>query len=246
MAVRQQAPTLRRDHVSDAMVLRHFMERLLRPRLSFTVIASTGAKSTGSNTVTTSGIDTSGANLIIVAVSHDGPDNSPTDSTGSNTWTAVDTAVGSAPLIRMFTCFNPTTDAAQTFTYSNGFPSIGVLAVSGAASGTADQKSKAGPNASQPGSITPSEDNELLVTCAVNGGAASEGPPSAPFSSHFIIDLVGDANSYTLAMAYEIQTTATARNPTWNNAGGGGSTVIASFKASAGGVQDICHLMNLW
>lgn len=191
------------------------------------------ARSTDSNIATTSAVDTTGANFIALVVTNDNGAEAVSDSKG-NTWTPVAAAIGANPLLRMFYCFNPNVGSGHTFTNdpaNPSFPSIAMQAFSGVVTSPLDQHSEA--SAVQPGSITPSEDGEVVITAAVNNGTGHE-LVNSPFDVNQTADLNGDANSYTISMAYEIQTTATARNPTWTNLGGI-QTVIASFKADPGG-----------
>ncbi len=188
----------------------------------------------GGNVATTGAVDTTGANLIILATSNDTGAAAVSDSK-SNTWTPVANEVGVAPRVRLFYCFNPTTDAAHTFSNdpagSGGFPAIAMAAFSGAVTSPLDQHSEA--SGAQPGSITPSEDNELVITAGIHSATASQSV-SSPFDAHQTANLIG-STGYALALAYEIQTTATARNPTWSGSASGQFTVIASFKADPGG-----------
>lgn len=92
-------------------------------------------------------------------------------------------------------------------------------------------------NTIQPGSVTPSEDNCLVVTCVTH---ADNGGQSVVISGGWTII---EASAYVpgtsqgVAFAYQIQTTATPVNPTWDvqlNAPEL-SAAIAVFKSSGGG-----------
>lgn len=99
----------------------------------------------------------------------------------------------------------------------------------------------------QPGSITPGQANELLLSCT---GRQSQFTGSATVSgSGFSVtdSIVGASpNGQATGMAYVVQTSATAANPTWNystltSLSGGGLTnesfqqlSSASFKTQAG------------
>lgn len=90
----------------------------------------------------------------------------------------------------------------------------------------------------QPGSLTPTEDNCLLVS-AIVGNAA----PSSIDSS---FNLVHSIDTWP-GLADQIQTSATARNPTWTAAGSNlGSVVMAAFKAaaSAGNTRSITEYLK--
>lgn len=198
------------------------------------VIDDEAASTTGNN-VTTPGVDTSGANLIVLAHCEDGSTDNPFDSNG-NTWQHL-TTYATGPRIRIHYCFDPVVGAAHTFSVntSGRSPSIAMAAFSGAAS--FDQESGT-PASQQPGSITPAEDNELLITAASDGSVGTGRTVDAPFSSNLTASIAGGGPNYSIAMAYEIQTTATARNPTWNTATNP-VAAMAAFKAAAAGVSDL-------
>src|SRR5204863_2222713 len=83
----------------------------------------------------------------------------------------------------------------------------------------------------QPGSVTPSQDNEVLVT----GYGGDTNATTATIDSGFTVSdtfaYVGGSNMGGSA-AYLIETTAGAKNPTWS-AGVNGPAIIATFKAVA-------------
>ncbi len=207
--------------------------------MAYSLIANTAAQASGGAAVTTAGINTTGANLIVVSISWYSQitDISLVDSNG-NTWqtlTQVDKDDWSA---QMFWAYAPTVGSGHTFTTTNDltFATICVTAWSGSTSSPFDQQSTGQANGTtvQPGSITPTEDNELVIThlgqrdntntATVNGGFTI----SDQFANN-------PGNALGGAQAYLIQTTAAAANPTWTADNGGLVALIASFKASAGG-----------
>ena len=103
--------------------------------MAFSLIAHTATGSAG----TTSGINTTGANLIVVTVAYD-TQSGVSDSNG-NTWTALTAQSGSQDgNARMYYCFNPTVGAGHTFTSAQGYGAICVSAWSGAATSPQDQQ----------------------------------------------------------------------------------------------------------
>lgn len=83
----------------------------------------------------------------------------------------------------------------------------------------------------QPGSITPLLNNELVITGC--GSQASSGA-DAISTGYTILDtlpLAGGSN-YDMGSAYQIQTVATATNPTWTTSGSFPGATIACFKAA--------------
>lgn len=217
--------------------------------MAFSIIGSTSAGSVASGPVTTPAIDTTLATLIVIAISNIiGLTGAPTDSL-SNTWTALTAPGGDPGLVRygLYMCASPIVGAAHTFTHSEQYPALAVVAVSGAHASPLDQESTASFNpasSSATGSVTPSENDELLVTgLSVNATAAN---PSidGDFTILESVNAVGDAN-LGIHMAYLIQTTAASANPTWSWTGSSyGATSIATFKASAGGGGIVRQMMQ--
>lgn len=215
--------------------------------MSFSLLAHQSAAATsGSSGATTAAIDTTGANLIVIAISYDGAATGITVSDNkSNTWTALTASPTGSPQARLYYCYNPTVGTGHTFSVAgtSGFDPIAVAAFSGSASSPVDQQNGAFigsgvNNALAPGSVTPTVDNELCVTAT---GFNAAGTPFSINDSYTIleqIDMVG-STTYGLALGYRIETTATATNPTWTRGVGNFSeqaAVIATFKpATASG-----------
>ncbi|MEY5098927.1 MAG: hypothetical protein RJA36_1646 [Pseudomonadota bacterium] len=200
----------------------------------------------GANGGTTSGVDTTGANLIVLAVSRYKAGGAVTVSDSkSNTWTALTEApVVSDGTVRLYYCYSPTVGAGHTFTASGTgiYTTIGAIAFSGAASSPFDQQSTNYASTSgttiQPGSITPTEDGEVIVSATEFGSGATSSTIDSSFTETFD-QAAGSGVNYTTTAAYLIQTTAAAVNPTITGSGATAyrSSVIASFKAAAGGAS---------
>lgn len=212
---------------------------------AITVVA-TQSEGTGGTGLTTSGIDTTGANLIVIEVTcYSGGGNPELNSdTYGNTWTGLSQygngLGGGTALSRLFYCANPVVGTGHTFT-SNSFQcTVSIVAVSGAASSPFDAEtggSIATGTSGQPGSITPSEGNCLVVTgIGLDGGVSYScdgGYTAVTTNSGFFSGPKGGG------LAYIVQTTAMATNPTWswsNNPGdNNGGAGIAVFKSAGGG-----------
>jgi hypothetical protein len=200
-------------------------------------VIHTTAGSSGGNGVTTTAIDTTGADLIVVSGAFFGTP-TLTDSEG-NTWTALTVQNGSAgEQSQLFYCANPTTDAAHTFTLTGAstFPTIGVVAVSGAASSPFDDENGLSIGTSdtsiQPGSITPSEDGCLVVTSLTTAGGANH-TINGTYTASVVDNLA--SNHYGGGIGWNIQSTAAATNPTWSWTNSVGRTsAIASFLPDTG------------
>ena len=126
-----------------------------------------------------------------------------------------------------------------------GLPSLAVKAFSGVQATPFDQENGAtltsAGTSHQPGSVTPSEANELVVTGI---GFASEATESnVTIDSSFlpgtmVIDVdwsqVTDGDHFGSALAYKIQSSASAENPTWTWTGSNRAVAaIATFKSIA-------------
>jgi hypothetical protein len=151
-----------------------------------------------------------------------------TDSAG-NTWTRIAQPgpANNQQWAEMYYSHNPTTSASHTFSYSGGYAAMEAQAFSGSASGAVlDQSNSAVTTGGQPGSITPTHDNELVVA-SWSSDASSNPTISSPYTITDS-DLWNGGVTYGSAMAYAVQTTAAATNPTWTGAGDH-AMIIASF-----------------
>lgn len=206
---------------------------------AITLVAHTAAGSANQNNVTTPAINTTGANAIVLGVALYNSSASVTDSL-SNTWLPINsyTAFSNQPFIQMFQCQQPcTVGTGHTFTESNsGSPLLFAAAFSNIAASPVDQQNggNSGTPATtvQPGSITPNQNNEVVVTLL--GAAAYTGTTVNSISSGFTVtDYISYDNvGYTHiggAFAYSIQTTASAVNPTWTVASGAQMYMVSSI-----------------
>lgn len=212
--------------------------------MAYSLIAHAASGGDG-NVATTGTFDSTGANHLLVGVAlFNGAGHASigdiSDSKG-NSWslrTLYATAGGiEIALYQGLQTMTVGTGHTVTFTRSGSFPSIAASAWSGAALSVVldAQTGNNGGSAStiQPGSLSPSQDNDLLFTAVAAGGTTITSIDSG-FS---ILDNVNAANSEPLAVAYKIQTTAGAENPTWTLAGTGDVTANQSawFAAAASG-----------
>lgn len=192
-----------------------------------------------SSAPTTSAINTTGANLLVVSVSQfQGVTVGTLTDSKSNTWTALTAKLGASEAYnRIFYCASPTVGSGHTFTWDNGGSIFGALAVqawSGANVAPFDVQNGAVAGTGttiQPGSVTPNQNNSLVVT--------SVDPIFAGGSSGYAIDggftisdsIASQSGIEGLAMAYLVQTSAAAANPNWSWTGAAESAAtIAVFK----------------
>lgn len=212
--------------------------------MAFALISSVIAGSVGGTGFTSGSIDTSGASILI-ATATDYPavtEGAITDSKG-NTWTqAVSVSNGSSSRDRILYSTNPTVGSGHTFSFSapagSTYGTIIVMAFSGAALASPfDQSnSNTGGNSTtiQPGSVTPTEDNELVITVC---GLYPNEAPTLSIDGGFTIaqqNTYDDGDHYGAGAAYLIQTTAAAANPTWTATSNQLLvSAIATFKAES-------------
>lgn len=184
---------------------------------------------------TTAAANTTGANLIVLAVQYQTNATITVSDSAGNTWTALSAYGNWAESgSQMYYCLNPVTSSAHTFTVSGSgsYSQISALAFSGA--GAIDQQAgyattTIGNTSVQPGSITPSYANELIVSSVNNNGLYS-----ISINDSFTAYTYNQVNNVTFGggIAYLIQTSAAAIDPTWSFTASSGQSVaaIASFR----------------
>lgn len=208
------------------------------------VIATVSATSGTGSTVTSSAIDTTGATCIFIVqgwYSGGSGISSFTDSNG-NTWTARTTySGGSFSAVRIMYCRLPTVGSGHTFSQTSaaGYGSFCVLAMDDDLEASPFDVENGGGAASvttrQPGSVTPTQNGELCIvgstfqpagsTISIDGGY-SIGVQETPQSGI----------SFGCGVAWLLQTTAAATNPTVTCSSSGDlAACIATFKVTGGG-----------
>lgn len=203
------------------------------------LISHSSAVSSGT-AATTAAINNTGANFLIMAcIGQNGNVLTPSDSL-TNTWAGLTQQSDTISVVKFFYVENATVGASQTFTCTSTSVAVTTLAASFSNVHTSSsfdvQNGAADTGASQttmqPGSVTPGVNNELLVT-ALNWSNSSV--TTVSIDSSFTItdtrDYSGGTN-FGGSMAYFVQGTAGALNPTWTM--GASQTqinaVIATFK----------------
>lgn len=205
-------------------------------------IAGSGGSS---NTGTTPGVDTTGADLIVIAVGYfsTGTLGTISDSKG-NTWTALANHTNSANTsLKIYYSHSPTVGAGHTFSAagSGTYLSIAAMAFSGSAATPFDVEHAGGGSAStsgQPGSITPAGTGELLVLAGSFGSGISSTAPTANDSFSAAIDFHQGSSGVDFGLVdfWLSDGNANAINPTITWTGSAEYEIdIAAFKAAAGG-----------
>lgn len=196
----------------------------------------------GANTFSTTGFDTTGASLLVAGIGRFAAVTPTLSDSKFNTLNALteQSNLGD-PACRLYYAENPAVGSSHTATAtgSNIFSAFVFAAFSGAAIASVfDQQNGATAldTSLAPGSITPTEDNELVVTgFSVNFGGDNPTVGSG-FSTPVGENAVaGVCDSFW--MAYLVQTSASSVNPTWSHTDVNRhlAAVSASFKAAAGG-----------
>lgn len=191
---------------------------------------------------TSGAIDTTGATVLVGLVTRTNVTASTFSDSKSNKWALIKSeGVGSAGAAVDLYLAYPSIDgigSGHTFTVASGFPCLYVAAFSQSqlldiASVKSANNSSA--NSIQPGSMTPAQDNSVIIACmsyrdtttiSVDGGFTII--DQQPFLA---------SNYIGGALAYLIQTSAAASNPTfsWTNAQNCTSAQIAIALAASTG-----------
>jgi hypothetical protein len=207
--------------------------------MAFTLLTHTGG-GLGSAGGTSAAIDTSGADFLVAAVIYDSRATPTfTDSKG-NTWTAgfAQTNISNASC-QPYWC-NPTSKGTGHTVACGGpssqFSSVYFAAFSGALQGTPKDQAISNVDTSstcQPGSLTPTENNELVICICAFGVV---GNPSIAGGGMILLDKNGLSAGafYGGGLAYVVQSAAAAINPTWTFPGPSASAAESvSFKSPA-------------
>jgi hypothetical protein len=198
------------------------------------------------STTTTPAMDSTGADLIVLAII--GPDGanyvSGADSK-SNTWNNPGTLVRNSPAAQragMPYVLAPTVGSGHTFTSVQQYFESGIIAAAFSGVASRDQESSSSSNASgtshatASGAMTPSANNALILSMFAPVQYTSPGTVTPPTGMTPLTNIPNAAFTYQLFLAYEIQTTATARTPTWTTTNSVTSCgITAIFLASGGG-----------
>lgn len=194
------------------------------------VLVTTGAQaqSGAPKTVSTPSLafDGTGCNAILIGIAAAIDSGTPTlVDTNSNTYTLIGSNNHTGvQAIYLYACFNPVVSMNMVFTYTTTittFPTIGVMGLTGLLNITVDQTSGSNPgttnppNPNSPGSITPSQNNEIWVSLAMDvAGIGGTGITCVPGTIAYSATTIS-AVAYGIGMSYAIQTTASAVNPVW-------------------------------
>lgn len=186
--------------------------------MAWSLVAHTG-KEGNSSTVTSTGIDTTGATLIVVILANDTTIAPTISDSKGNMWNLVqplNISGGAVAGSEIFYSTNPIVGASHTFTVNSTYPSICVLAFSGVPNFIEKKvgNSQTSGSTLAPGSVTPTAANALVIT-----GYAASINGTLTINTGTISDQAGGTNAQKVGAAYTIQTSAAAFNPTWTLSG---------------------------
>jgi len=204
----------------------------------------TNATAAGTNNITTPGVDTTAADLIVVEVSFSSQEagNIVLSDNKSNSWTLAVTGNESAAAIdaQIYFVQAPTVGSGHTFNINDNsgtlYAAIHMSAWKGSLASPLDQTNSYDigfTTSGTTGSITPGAANELIIAALCIGAGGSAYTIDSGFT-------ISDSNVYNAgvnyggASAYLIQSAAASVNPTWSWTGSAyAAGAIASFKAAA-------------
>lgn len=199
----------------------------------------------GLNGATSDAVDTTGANLLVIAVASSSGTITVSDNK-SNTYTPLTSYVSSSQAARLYYCASPTVGVGHTFTVSGTTQVINfrALAYSGASGTPLDLDSgftytAVEGTAIDDATFLPSENNCLVISAHCLGGLVSGYTAHAGMTSlgH---NAFSPDNYYGLGVVHAIQTTATAYDPATTTVASWTTAVpirvaSAAFKAASGG-----------
>jgi len=211
--------------------------------LAIALVAHGVQGSTDSNGFTSSSIDTTGSNFLVVCLASQVFGTGTISDSNSNTWTALTNQIGSFAdrWCRVFYSENPTVGSGHTFTVTgtNIFPTIAYASFSGVATSSSfDVENGPGSTgygtSTDTGTVTPSSTNELIVA-GLNYDDNSVSTVDSGFTTIDTISRSGFGFS-GIHFAYIVETSIVAKDPTfsWSN-NDRAVAAIASFKPGGGG-----------
>lgn len=181
-----------------------------------------------------------GTNLQVVARSWfngSGAPNAPNDTSATNTYTQIGTAVDMGNGTKVDLWYTVATNGAGSWQWGyvggvpGGFPATAGACFSlSAGTATFDQHAETGAS-DQPGSVTPTVNGGLLVTGYVPDDSVS-GSTLTINSSFTITDQGSHGSNEGIGLAYRVLATCAATNPTWTVSNGTkvGAANIGTFK----------------
>ena len=195
-------------------------------------MAQNSAGTLGVTVPATGGLNMTGANFIHVCTSQSGTTPTPTDSSGNTYQLVLRQGEGGDAVVYSWVSFGPTVTSSMTFT-AGGVNVAEVSGWSGVASGPdgTSQSQNEWTYSLTSGSITPTNANELVLSCFGAYGAS----PNAISSPMTLLDFMPATGTRPagvwingLGLAYQIHGgTSSAINPTWTNSIAFGAAIVS-------------------
>jgi len=191
--------------------------------IAYVATANCGATSGSLDTCTTGSANMTGVNLLVACVGWGGTGTPAISDTSSNSYTGRTSQADTFGVsVKCYDAQGATVTSSMTFTVTttgSQAPSLIVMGFSGALTSSGfDQTNGSSPGSGvtsvQPGSITPSVNGEVLIDAqTLTDGAQASISIDSGFSTPETVSFSG-GNHYGVSMAYFIQSTAAAINPT--------------------------------
>lgn len=185
----------------------------------YTIVGTPNCEAGGINSVTTTAVNSTGADGLILSVAWYPGGTTPTlTDTGSNSFTGLTARNNGNLTTRLFYDVGGlTTNASHTITAtgSGAAPSVCYVFVSGSGEFGLESGSSGSASSGAPGSLTPAcNDNLVISGLGTEGNSGAMTPDSSPTGSDYIGFSSG--NNEGGGIGWWIQTTAAALNPTWS------------------------------
>lgn len=216
--------------------------------MAYALIANgEGFSTDGQTNAVTGSLDTTGANLLVAVIAEFEPGTDPVctmQDSKSNSWTGLTTQFdNSGARVTIYYSVPTSVGSGHTFTSNQGgvflYSCVFVSAWSGAAASSPFDQQNGAHDVTETlttlatGSVTPSEDSELVIAGCAQSNAGSNHSINGGFT---ISNAENHSGGVHIAggMAYLVQTTATAANPSWSwTSAARVAVAIATFKAAA-------------
>lgn len=201
----------------------------------------------GASGGTTSAFDTTGSDILFLCVGYLGISSGPptiSDSKG-NTWVPLTKYELQFAGSRIYYCIAPTVGSGHTVTAtgSSTYASVYVAGFSGAEQASPFDAENGATDASAAsiatGSVSPSEDGELVIAFLASQLGAADNPTIDGGFASPPDGLNQTAQGLGIQFSFLVQTSAASANPTWTCAPGAYlTTSIATFKPAGGGAAE--------
>lgn len=181
-------------------------------------LATASGGASNAQTVALTGVDSSGAGIGVVCAASSGDLNIADNKSG--TWTEIDNQ-GTSVFARLYKATNLTWGSNTVVTIglsgTTRTPSAVVGFISGVTASGTPAKSSASATVLQAGSITPGNATNVAIAC-LTSGAAITAAITEGFTIAAQVPYV-DGQYLGSALAYKVQSAATAFNPEWSWSG---------------------------